>query len=213
MNTQSLKLISATLYSFLVAFFSLEFYFLLPIFLVLFFEKKYFKKIIKKVFLLNFFIIFLVVFVYFQNPKEAIELFFRTNLIMLFNISLFYKSKAYDIVRGLDSLKFPKKFVTLFYFSVVMIEFLFLEFKKSVQTLKLRGFHSKVSLFSYETFGNIFAMMFIKAIKKSEDMRSSFILRGFDGEIFLLNDTNIKKEYISLFVLVILILFLKVVGV
>lgn len=212
MNTQSLKLISAAIYSFLVAFFSLEYYFLLPVILILFFEKEYFKKIIKKVFLLNFFIIFLVVFVYFQNPKEALELLFRTNLIMFFNISLFYKSKGYDIVRGLDSLGSPKKIVTLFYFSVVMIEFLFLEFKKSIQTLKLRGFHSNVSLFSYQTFGNIFAMMFIKAIKKSEDMRSSFILRGFHGEIFLLNDSKIKKESISLMILVLFIVVLKVVG-
>jgi len=212
MNTQALKLICALLYSCLVAFSSLEYYFLLPILSILFIEKRDFKKIIKRVFLLNFFIIFLVVFVYFQNEKEAVELFFRTNLIMLFNISIFYKSKGYDIVRALDSLSFPKKFVTLFYFAVVMIEFLFVEFKKNMQTLKLRGFYSKVSLFSYQTFGNIFAMMFIKAIKKSEDMRNSFILRGFLGEIFLLNDTNIKKEIVFVFVLVLSIVVLKVVN-
>lgn len=212
MNTQALRLICALLYSCLVAFSSLEYYFLLPILGILFIEKRDFKKIIKRVFLLNFFIIFLVVFVYFQNEKEAVELFFRTNLIMLFNISIFYKSKGYDIVRALDSLSFPKKFVTLFYFAVVMIEFLFFEFKKNMQTLKLRGFHSKVSLFSYQTFGNIFAMMFIKAIKKSEDMRNSFILRGFHGEIFLLNDTNIKKEIVFVFVMVLSIVVLKVVN-
>lgn len=211
MNTQGLKLISATLYSFLVAFFSLEYYFLLPIIFLLFIEKDYFVKIIKRVFLLNFFIIFLVVFVYFQNEKEAMELFFRTNLIMLFNITLFYKSKAYDIVRGLDSLSFPKKFVTIFYFSVVMIEFLFLEFKKSIQTLKLRAFHSKVTLFTYQTYGNLFAMLFIKVIKKSLEIKNSFILRGFESEIFLLNDKNIKKEIILLFVLVLFIVVLKVV--
>ena len=212
MNTQALKLICALLYSCLVAFSSLEYYFLLPILGILFIEKRDFKKIIKRVFLLNFFIIFLVVFVYFQNEKEAVELFFRTNLIMLFNISIFYKSKGYDIVRALDSLSFPKKFVTLFYFAVVMIEFLFVEFKKNMQTLKLRGFHSKVSLFSYQTFGNIFAMMFIKAIKKSEDMQNSFILRGFHGEVFLLSDTNIKKEIVFVFVMVLSIVVLKVVN-
>lgn len=211
MNTQGLKLISATIYSFLVAFSSPEYYFLLPIFFILFIEKKAFKKIIKKVFLLNFFIIFLVLVTYFQNQKEAVELLIRTNLIMLFNISLFYNSRGYDIVRGFDCLNFPKKFVTLFYFAVVMIEYLFLEFLKSVQTLKLRGFHSRVSMFSYQTFGNIFAMMFIKAIKKSEEMRNSYILRGFENEIFLLNDTNIKKEIIILFGVVLFAVILKVV--
>lgn len=54
--------------------------------------------------------------------------------------------------------------------------------------------------------------MFIKAIKKSEDMKNSFILRGFHGEIFLLNDSKIKKESISLFILVLFIVVLKVVG-
>ena len=209
MNTEGLKLIVTIIYSFLVAFSTPSFYFILPILFVLFLEKKLFKKIIKKLFLLNFFIVFLVVFVHFQNEQEALYLFIRTNLIMLFNITLFFRSKGFDIVRGFDAIYLPKVFVTISYFTVVMIEFLYLEFKKILQTLNLRGFKSEVSIFSYKTFGNIFAMMFIKAIKKSEEIKDSFILRGFEGEIFLLNDKKTQKEIWVLFLVVILVLFLE----
>ena len=96
MNKESLCLVTAFLYSIVVAFSSLNAFFLIPIFIVLLSQKENILKIFKKLFFLNFFIVVLVVFVFFQNKNEAIELFFRTNLILLFNISLFYKSKVLD---------------------------------------------------------------------------------------------------------------------
>ena len=55
MNKESQALINAFLYSFLVAFSSLDFIFLIPLFIVLFLEKNNLLKILKKLFYLNFF--------------------------------------------------------------------------------------------------------------------------------------------------------------
>lgn len=206
MNKESFILINVFLYSIIVAFSSLQFIFLIPLFIVLYLEKENFSEIIKKLFFLNFFIVVLVVFVYFQNKNSAIELFFRTNLILLFNLAIFYKSKGYDIVRALDALKFPSKIVSVFYFTLSLIEYLMMDFKKTKDSLKSRGFNGNISMFSYQIYGNIFAMIFIKALKKSEDMKYSMNARGFEDRIYFLNSQNIGLSQKILFVSIIVIL-------
>lgn len=211
MNNQALKLLASFLYSGLVAFFSLDFIYLLPILIVLYFEKEYFFGILKKLFLLNFFIFVLVIFVAFQDINKAVELFFRTNLILLFNLTLFYKSKAYDIVRGLYSLKSPAVLISVSYFTISLIEYLTAEFTNIKTTLKLRGFSAKTSVFTYKTYGNIFALMFIKAFKKADDMNDSMKARGYKGEIFLLKSNDISSKDILLISIIIMLILLKVV--
>ena len=210
MTKETISLITVFLYSVLVAFFQLSYFFLFPIFIVLIKEKDYIFNILKKLFFLNFFIIVLVLFVFFQNKTEAVELFFRTNLILLFSISLFYKSKGYDIVRGLDGLKISAKVVSVFYFTICLIDYLLLDFKKTKDSLKARGFSANTSMFCYETYGNIIAMIFIKALKKSEDVKCSMNARGFVDNIYFLNISNIGFLDKFLFFSVLIIL-LKVV--
>ena len=129
MNKESITLISAFLYSMVVAFSTLDIVFIVPVLIILFVEKQNLKGIFKKLFFLNFFIIVLVLFVLVQDKQQAIELLIRTNLILLFNISMFFKSKGYDIVRGLDSLKLPSKVVSVFYFTLSLIDYLLMYFK------------------------------------------------------------------------------------
>ncbi|ADG94258.1 cobalt transport protein [Arcobacter nitrofigilis DSM 7299] len=212
MNEYPVKLLVSLIYSSIVAFSSdLEYIYLLPILYMVVVEYKEVLKILKKLALINLFIIFLVIFVSFHDVNKAIELFFRTNLILLFNLLVFYKSKGYDIVRGFNSLRFPKKFVTIFYFTIVMIEYLFKEFKTIKATLRLRGFYARSNLFSYQTYGNVFAMMFIKSVRKSEEMRDSLISRGFNGEIYLLEMPSKNKNYIFLSILVFIVVINKMV--
>jgi len=206
MNKESFILINVFLYSIIVAFSSLQFIFLIPLFIVLYLEKENFFQIIKKLFFLNFFIVVLVIFVYFQNKNSAIELFFRTNLILLFNLAIFYKSKGYDIVRALDALRFPSKIVSVFYFTLSLIEYLMMDFKKTKDSLKSRGFNGNISIFSYQIYGNIFAMIFIKALKKSEDMKYSMNARGFEDRIYFLNSQSIGLSQKILFASIIVIL-------
>lgn len=210
MNKEALSLINTFLYSLVVAFLSFDYVFLFPIILISFIKRDYFFKILKKLFYLNFLIIVLVLFVFFQNKNEAIELFFRTNFILFFNSCMFYESKGYDIVRALNSLKFPSKIVSVMYFTLSLIEYLMIDFKKTKNSLKARGFKSNTSMFTYQTYGNIFAMIFIKAIKKSEDMKDSMILRGFEDRIFFLNSK--KSDYSQIIILLcIIVIFIKVI--
>jgi cobalt/nickel transport system permease protein len=186
---ESLKLINSFCYSFVIAFFPLQYIFLLPLIVVMI-KKDHILEVLKKLILLNFFIVVLVVFVALHNINQAIELLVRTNLILFFNLTLFHSSKGYDIIRGLDALHFPPKVVSVFYFTLSLINYLLIDFKDTKNTLKARGFINTTSMFTYQTYGNIFAMIFIKALKKSDDMKYSMTARGFEDKIFFLNSNQ-----------------------
>jgi len=204
---EAIKLVNSFLYSLIVAFSPLHYLFLLPLFVVLFFEKENFLSIFKKVVLLNFFILFLVVFVYFKDSSEALELFVRTNMILLFNIALFYTSQGYDLARGMQSLGFNSKVVSVLYFTLSLTNFIKKDFKETKNTLKARGFSAGTSMFTYQTYGNIFAMILVKALRKSEDMKVGMSARGFEDKIYFLNSNTIGlfEKVLSFFVLVILL--------
>ncbi len=209
MQNDALKLLVALAYSVLVAFTNLEYYYIVPLIVLLLIEKKYLRKIVKKVVLLNVFTIFLAIFVSLQNQQMAIELFIRVNLILFFTTTLFFHSQGFDIVRGLNALRVSPLFVSIFYFTLTVIIFLKNEIKNKKNSLKLRGFKANTSMFSYSTFGNIFALLFIKALKKSQELQYCMQSRGYEGKIYLINSNKVNKADILLCFLIVSMFIIK----
>ena len=118
----AISLLSAIVFSLLLSFSNLEIIFFIPVIFLIFLNLKYILKILKKLLLLNFFIVFLVLFFYFETDfNQAINLFFKINLIILFNLLLFSSSNGFDIVKGFMMLRFPQKFISALYFTVKLI--------------------------------------------------------------------------------------------
>lgn len=208
----ALSLILAFIYSLVVSFTIFEIYYLLPIVFLLYITKKYVFQILKKLLFLNLFIFVLfLTLLYSSSFDDALNIYLRANAIILFNIALFFNSKGYDIVRGLNMLKFPKNLVSSTYFTLKMIEFLSNDFKLIKNSLKTRGFKANTSLFTYETFGNIIGLLFVKAIRKSYSLKQTFLHRGFKGEIFLNDDFSLKKDDYCLFTIVLFTILIKVI--
>lgn len=206
--SSSIALICALIYSIFVSFSKLEYYFLIPIFLLLFFQRKEIATIFKKVVLLNLFIGVLVLILLLQKDyDEALEIFLRTNLIILFNVSIFYASKGYDIVRGFYLLSFPKSFISTLYFTIKMIDNLRCDISNIKETLQTRGFKAKSNIFTYYTFGNILGLLFVKSLRRSNALKETFVSRGFDKAIYL-NDEFLfsRNDGILIFAIVFMIL-------
>jgi len=141
--------------------------------------------------------------------EEAINIYIRTNMIVFFNLLLFSQSSGYDIVRALNELRFPKKVVSSVYFTLKMIQTLNDEFKKIKMTLRARGFRANSSMFTYETYGNLFGHIFVKSIIKANALQDSFKLRGFGGRIYLINNSKLSYYDVILLFLVCM-LYVKV---
>ena len=205
----SVLLVSAFLYSIFISFNTFEYIYTLPIIFLFYCEYKNIFPILKKLLFLNFFILMIFIVLLLQDSlEEAINIYIRTNMIILFNLLLFSHSNGYDIVRALNELRFPKKFVSSVYFTLKMIQVLNDEFKKIKQTLKVRGFYANTSLFAYETYGNLFGHIFVKSIRKANAMQDSFLLRGFQGRIYLINNSKLSF-YDFILIFLVCMLFVK----
>lgn len=210
--SSSILLISAFLYSIFVSFNTVEFIFLFPIAYVAYCEYENIIEILKKLLFLNLFILMIFVVLLIQGSfEEALNIYIRTNLIILFNLLLFSHSSGYDVVRALNELRFPKKFVSAVYFTLKMIQTLTDEFKKIKTTLRARGFRANSSMFTYETYGNLFGHIFVKSIKKAQALQDSFELRGFKGKIYLINNYKLSVYDLILLFLVCMLFVQKVI--
>ncbi|TLP37058.1 energy-coupling factor transporter transmembrane component T family protein [Arcobacter arenosus] len=206
----SILLICAFLYSIFISFNQVELLYVLPIFFVTFCEYKSLFSIIKKLIFLNLFILMIFVVLLIQDSfEEAINIYIRTNMIVFFNLLLFSQSSGYDIVRALNELRFPKKVVSSVYFTLKMIQTLNDELKKIKMTLRARGFRANSSMFTYETYGNLFGHIFVKSIIKANALQDSFELRGFGGRIYLINNSKLSYYDVILLFLVCM-LYVKV---
>ncbi|WP_034255389.1 energy-coupling factor transporter transmembrane component T [Aliarcobacter lanthieri] len=206
----AISLILAFLYSLLLSFSNVEIYFLIPIVFLFIINFNNLFKILKKLFFLNIFIFVLSLFLYIEsNFYEAINLFVRVNLIILFNLLLFSNSNGFDIVRGFYILKFPNKFVSTLYFTIKMIFELSLDIQNIRNSLITRNFKAKTNMFTYKTFGNIFGLLFVKSISRAMNLKSTFELRYFQGDIFLSDDFIVCKYDIILIFFISITLILK----
>ena len=199
----SIILVSAFLYSIFISFNNIEFIFVLPILFLILFEYRSLLQLIKKLLFLNLFIGMIFIILLLQGDFDnALNIYIRTNMIIFFNLLLFVKSSGYDVVRALNELRFPKRFVSSVYFSLKMIQTLSDEFKRVKETLRARGFRATSSLFTYETYGNLFGHIFVKSIKKAASLQDSFELRGFNGRIYLINNSSLTLyDLILLFII------------
>ncbi len=208
----SIMLICAVIYSFFLSFSNVEPVFFAALLYLMVCEYKILFEVLKKLLFLNLFIVMIFITLALQdNLNEALHIYARTNMIILFNLLLFSHSNGYDLVRALNELKFPKRFVSSVYFALKMIQTLSNEFKGVKQTLRARGFHARSSMFSYETYGNVFGHIFVKSIRKSLALRDSFVLRGFHGRIYLLNNSRLSYYDVALILSVCLIVVVKVI--
>ena len=199
-------------YSIFISFSNIELLYALPLVYVLFCEYKNFFEILKRIVLLNIFILMIFIVLLFQSSlQEALNIYLRTNMIIAFNIALFFRSSGYDIVRALNDLNFPKRIISSVYFTLKMIQTLNDEFKRIKQTLRARGFKASSSMFAYETYGNLFGHIFVKSIKKANAMQDSFKLRGFHGKIYLINNSKLSYYDIILLFLICMLFVKKVV--
>ena len=75
---------------------------------------------------------------------------------------------AYRISTIISRLGLGSKINYLFYFSIRFIQISQNDIHKLKKTLKSRGFKHKTSLFVYQTYANLIAMLVLRSVRKSQ---------------------------------------------
>ena len=105
-------------------------------------------------------------------------------------MTIFYKSKGYDIVRGFNTLKVSPKFISIFYFTISLIEYLFIEFKNIKNSLKARGFNGINADANYWNFEN-------KRRNKKQKLSISREIFEDDLKLKLFKKSEWKKSFVK----------------
>lgn len=152
--------------------------------------------VLKKLLFLNIFLSILAISVWLMGDKHlAILIFFRSNFTIFFALLLFHKKDAFDIALGLQELKMPHKLNALFFFVAKFIFLLHQNLVKFKNSLHVRGFLPKTSLFTYKTYANFVGMLFINALKEAKSLENLMTIRGFSGKLYSLKENEPLKKY------------------
>jgi len=131
---------------------------------------------------LNIFIVVLVLFIgYFGEIEMAIDIFIRSNLVLLLTLAIFLDKDFYSITRIVSFFKASPKFLLLIFLTTKSIFIIKNDFYKIYETAKSRGFKQNFSLFTYQTYGYMLAMLtrkcYIRALSSSDSLKC----RGYNG--------------------------------
>lgn len=186
MISSSFGLINTIIYSFGLSFFNQVYVSLfIPTLLLMIIKRKALLGILKKVLFLNIFIAIMVISsIIHKDYNYALLIGLRANAIILFALLTFHNKSFFEIAGALQSLKFPDKLVSLFFFVGKFIIIIKNEFDITKKTLKVRNFKSKTDLFSYKVYANIIGMLIVKCFDRAEKLKNSMILRNFNGKIY-----------------------------
>ncbi|MEE3776662.1 energy-coupling factor transporter transmembrane component T [Campylobacter sp. CX2-4080-23] len=209
MINPSISLLCFFIFSFFLAL-SGEIYLthLLPIIFLSLIKFRYFFEILKRLFFLNLFIILVALSVILSdNYHLALLIFIRSNLIILFGLLLFHKMDFYDMAFGISRLGLGSKISYLFYFCIRFIQMAKMDFYKFKRTLKARNFSHTTSIFAYQTYANLVAMLFLGTFEKSQILEKTMQIRGFNGKFYKL-ENSLKFEFYDILLIILLLISL-----
>ena len=98
-------------------------------------------------------------------------------------VALSSTTSQFDIIKGLERLKFPKIFVSILSFALRYISVYISEFQRIRLSMKSRGFKNK-GLSDSKSLAYAGSAMLIRGFERGEKVYSSMIARGFDGNLF-----------------------------
>lgn len=191
-------LLSLIFYAFTLSFTkSFNYLHLLPILLLIFFnfKKLNMKNLLINLIKLNLFIIMisLSVILFHKDYKTVILLFYRVNLILIFNLIILSSFTNEEIFINLIHLKIPWKIKSILIFSFKYIDILLKEKEKLDDALKMRHFKGKTNLFSYKIIAFILGALINRTINKANLLQDALTMRYFNGKFSTL--TLCKSSY------------------
>lgn len=128
-----------------------------------------------------------------EGIETAGRLFFKSlgSVSCMYNLSL--NTPVVDLLIALRKLKIPKLVVELMSLMYRYIFVLFDAMNRIFIAQKSRSGYSNLSS-SYRSLGTLVSKLFINAYKRSDDLYTALVARGYDGELNVLEE-SFKKSW------------------
>jgi len=165
--------------------------------------------LIRRLIEINLFMMFVLLLLPFSIPGEvfftlagynysldglmvAVLMVLKANSIMVLIYLLIGCMDPVRIAHSLQALKIPSGFVQIMFFMIRYIDVLYDECKKMLIAAKARGFSSGCNIHSFRTYGNMFGMLFVRSLERSERIYIAMKCRGFRGRYYSMASMRVK---------------------
>jgi cobalt/nickel transport system permease protein len=196
----SIAIIAIFLYSFFIAFITEpEAVLALPLIVQFFIVRPEIKALVKRVLKVNILIVITVLILLYEKRYDlALLVFVRANLILTFTMMQDFDS--FRLYRALNNLRASTKFSMILFFTAKYIEIIVIEANKLKDSIFLRNFRAKFNLYSFEVYGNLFAMLIIKTFAKIKITEELILIRCKDNTLLPREKIVINKEELILII-------------
>lgn len=165
------------------------------------------KKVIKKMVVINLFLILVFLsYIYAQKPQIAYLTLVRSNLIILFIISLFNELNSAHIAAAMAKLGAPYKISVVLFLSVKFIEQFFMDLALFKQRLLARGLKPATNRITYKAYSSFVALLLFMGFTRAQRANECIKARQFN-KVSLKKICKNKINKIDIFWCTILVIF------
>ncbi|BCX79674.1 hypothetical protein LBC_11360 [Campylobacter sp. 19-13652] len=146
-------------------------------------------KVIKKMLGINLFLILIFLsYIYAQKFELAYLSFIRSNLTILFIVSLFSALSSAHIAAAMAKIGAPYKLTVVLFLAVKFIEQFFIDLVLFKQRLLARGLKPATNRLTYKAYSSFIALLIFMGFSRAQMAKECIIARGF-------NNLALKKIY------------------
>jgi len=115
------------------------------------------------------------------SPLVALEVFLRSNLILLLSLSLLSTTPLFELLHALHHLKVPNSLLQVAFLTYRYLYEVKERYAKALKSARSRGFVPKTDSFTYRTYGNLIGSLMTYSFLRAERVYRAMTCRGFSG--------------------------------
>ena len=116
----------------------------------------------------------------------------RSNAILLAFIALVASSSVSTLGYALNSLRVPQKLVHLLLMTYRYVFVIEQEYQRLNRAARIRGFEPKTNMHTYKALAYFAGMIFVRASARAERVSQAMLCRGFKGRFYCLREFSLS---------------------
>ncbi|MBW2100810.1 MAG: cobalt ECF transporter T component CbiQ [Deltaproteobacteria bacterium] len=123
----------------------------------------------------------------------SLQITVKSNAILLAFIALIASMPMTVLGHALNRLFIPEKMVLLLLLTYRYLFVMEQEYQRLVRSVKIRGFRSGTNMHTYKTYAYLIGMLFVKASARAERVHQAMLCRGFQRKFYSLYNFSISR--------------------
>jgi cobalt/nickel transport system permease protein len=129
-----------------------------------------------------------------EGLRFALTIAIKGNAIVLMLVALLGSLEINTVGHAMSHLRVPDKLTHLLLFTIRYLDVLRREYGRLDAAMRLRGFHPRVNMHTYRTFGHLIGMLLVRSLDRSERVVAAMKCRGFRGHFYLLDHFHFSRR-------------------